>query len=163
MQTVWLHLCKVAHKGNSSQCRSMKRKALWLCRSCHGPCMGEDGGNQPRAVETWWSPLKHLSITAKLVSTKFSSWSYQNASVLSFLSHWKMFRYNHIDTFIHLTLLMWIRKAEIKTRIRMDQTSEHSTNVRCAQCLWVRDRYRYTQMYTLKQERLLAFLSTVYY
>lgn len=88
MQTVWPNLSKVTHKGNSSQYRSVKRKALWPCRSCHRPCMGEDGENKPRAVKTWWSAT---SITAKQVSTKFSSWSYRNASVLWFLSTKKCF------------------------------------------------------------------------
>lgn len=61
IQTVWLHLCKVTQQsGNSLQCRSMKRKALQPCGTCPGPCMGEYGENQPRAMKTCGGPWKAL-------------------------------------------------------------------------------------------------------
>lgn len=168
IQTVWLHLYKVTQQsGHSFQCRSMKRKALQPWGSCHGPCMGEDGGNWRRAVKTCGGPWRTLQ--QNWFQPSFHPGLTKIHQFLGFFYTEKCFS-NHADTFTHLTLLMWIRKAEIKTRIHMDKlvlkllsvAGQVSTYVRCAQCPWLRDHYRCTQMYTLKQQRLLAFLYTVH-
>lgn len=52
-----------------------------------------------------WS-LKNL--TANVVSTSYSSWTWYSPLILWFLLHWKAFQYNP-DTSIHLTLLMSVR------------------------------------------------------
>lgn len=75
IQTVWLCLYKVTQqRGNSFQCRSMKRKALPPCRNCHAPCKRRWWRESAEGHGHLW--LSPKSITTRLVPTKFSSSSY---------------------------------------------------------------------------------------